>query len=105
MPCARAVLPGAAFDEIQEDAALEDAGVVGEQAEHDPRLEPLKVVPSVAGFEQRVMLLAHRFGGPDVDRVLTAERPAPFCSTMRTPAGPEQVDEAGAAVELGDVGS
>ena len=65
------------FDEIQEDVALEDAGVVREQAKHGPHQEPLQVVPPVAGLEQRVVQLAHQFGGADVDGVLIAECPAP----------------------------
>ena len=67
----------ALFDEVQEDVArLEDARVVGEQAEHDPHQEQLQVVTVVAGRLQRVVLPRDQLGRLDVDRVLIAERPA-----------------------------
>ena len=54
-PCSgvRSVLGGAVLKQVQEDVPrLEDARVVGEQAEHDPNQEPLQVVASVARLGQ-----------------------------------------------------
>ena len=67
----------ALLDEVQEDVAwLEDARVVGEQAEHGPHQEQLQVVTLVAGRLQRVVQPRDQLGRLDVDRVLIAERPA-----------------------------
>ena len=52
-------------------AAVEDAGVVGKQAEHDPGQEHLEVVAVDRGF-QRVVQRAHQFGRGNVGRLLLA---------------------------------
>ena len=70
----RAILAGAGFDEVQEDVArLEDAGVVGEQAEDDAHQEAFQVVALVARGGERVVQQPHQLGGFDVGRVLIAE--------------------------------
>ena len=53
---------------------LEDARVIGKEAEHEAHQKPLQVVPFIAGFLEGVMELAHHFRGRDVHRVLIAER-------------------------------
>ena len=63
-------------DERGEDVSgVEDAGIVGEEAENEPNEKPLQVVPFVARLFQGVVELAHHFGGLNVDRVLVAEGP------------------------------
>ena len=63
-----------ALDEIEQDVlGLEDAGVVGEEAEEKADEIAFEVVAVVAGFLQRVMELAHELGGFDVDGVLILE--------------------------------
>ena len=67
----------ALLDEVQEDVArLEDARVVGEQAEDGPHQEQLQVVTVVAGRLQCVVQTGDQLGRLNVDRVLIAERPA-----------------------------
>ena len=63
-----------AFDEVEENVArLEDAGVVGEQAEHDPDQEALKMVTAVARGVERIVQPPDQLGGLDVRRILIAE--------------------------------
>ncbi len=72
-----AVRRGALFEEFKElVAGLEDAGVVGEEAEHRPHQEQLQVVAAVTGLAQTVVEPGHQLGGLGVDRVLVAERAA-----------------------------
>ena len=62
------------LDEVQEDAArLEDARVVGEQAEDRADQEQLQVTPAVARRLQRVVQPRDQLRRLDVDRVLVAE--------------------------------
>ena len=69
-----AVFAGPGLQQVQEDVArLEDAGVIGEQAEHHPHQEHLQVMADVTGLPERVMQPPHRRRGFDVDRVLIAE--------------------------------
>ena len=69
-----AIGPCAGLEEVEEDVAgLEDPGVVGEQAEHEPHEEAFQVVAPVARCVQRVMELADDLGCHDVRRVLIAE--------------------------------
>ena len=69
---------GALRDERRENVpGLEDAGVVGKQAEHQPHEKPLQVVPGIARLLQGVVQLAHHFRSFDIDRVLLAERAFP----------------------------
>ena len=71
------VFAGPRLEEIEEDAArFEDAGMVREQAEHDPHQEPLQVVTPVVRFVKRVMQPPDQFGGLGVGWVLVGERPA-----------------------------
>ena len=71
----RTVFPRAVLQQIEEDVpGFEDAGIVGEEAEHDADEELLQIVPLVAGGFKRVVELAHPFGGLDVDGVLILER-------------------------------
>ncbi|MGQ4809602.1 hypothetical protein NKDENANG_03025 [Candidatus Entotheonellaceae bacterium PAL068K] len=73
-PEVSAVLAGARLDEVEEDVArLEDAGVVGEQAEHGPHQKTLQIVAPVARRAQSVIQSSNPFGGLDVGRVLVAE--------------------------------
>ena len=65
------------LDEVQEDIArLEDARVVGEQAEHGPYQEQLQVVAAVAGCLEHITKARDQLGGLNVDRILIAERAA-----------------------------
>ena len=69
-----AVLARARLDQVQEDVArLEDARVVGEQAEHDPHQEALQVVAPVARRRQCVVQPPDQLGGLDVGGILIAE--------------------------------
>ena len=69
-----AVRARAGFEELEEDVAgLEDAGVVGKQAEHGAHQEQLQVVSGVAGGLEFVVQAAHELGGLDVDRILILE--------------------------------
>ena len=53
-----AVLAGPRLHEVEQDVAgLEDPGVVGEQAEHDPHQEAFEVVVRIPGVPQRVVEL------------------------------------------------
>ena len=71
----RTVFPRAILQQIEEDVpGFEDAGIVGEEAENDADEEPLQIVPLVARGFERVVEVAHPFGGLDVDRVLILER-------------------------------
>ena len=73
----RAIGGCAVLDELEEDVArLEDAGVVGEQAEHGPYQEQLQVVTIVAGRLQRIVQTRDQLRRLDVDRILIAERAA-----------------------------
>ncbi|MCY4269798.1 MAG: hypothetical protein OXE80_06475 [Gammaproteobacteria bacterium] len=71
------VLAGARFDKVEEDVpGLENASVVGEQAEREPDEKALEIVALVAhGFES-VVELANQLGRLDVRRVLITEGPA-----------------------------
>ena len=68
---------GACLNEIEEDVArLENAGIVGEHAEHDPYEEPFQIVPPVPRVRERVVQPPDQLGGFDVRRVLISEGPA-----------------------------
>ena len=54
-------------------ARLENARIVGEQAEDDPDQKTFQVMPPVACREQRVMQPSDDFGGFDVGRILIPE--------------------------------
>ena len=76
-PKVGAVFARSRLDEVEEDVArLEDAGVVGEQAEDDAHQEAFQVVALVARGGERVVQPADQFGGLDVGRVLIVERAA-----------------------------
>ena len=62
---------------MQEDVArLENAGIVGEQAEHGSHQEHFQIAAVVAGLFERVVQARDQLGRFDVDRVLVAERAA-----------------------------
>ena len=65
-----AVLGGALLDVVLELAFLVDAGVFGKQAKQQAHEVDLKRVAVVADVFERVVQLAHAFGGFDIDRVL-----------------------------------
>ena len=66
-----AVGRGALFDPgAKRLRRLEDAGVVGEQAEQQAHQQHFQRVAFVAAGLERVVQLAHLLGGLDVDRVL-----------------------------------
>ena len=56
-----------------EGFALENAGVLGEQAEEDADQKAVQVVAGVAASLQGVVKVAHDLDGLDVDRVLLLE--------------------------------
>ena len=58
---------------FQESRELENAGVVGEQAEQQTHQQPLQVVAVIAGRLEGVVELAPSVPRPDVDRVLVPE--------------------------------
>ncbi len=66
----RAVRRRAVFQVEPEGFALENAGVLGEQAEQDADEKTFQVVARVAARLQRVVKIAHDFDGLDVDGVL-----------------------------------
>ena len=71
----RTVFLCAVLQQIEEDVpGFEDAGIVGEETEDDADQELLQIVPLVAGGFERVVEVAHPFGGLDVDGVLILER-------------------------------
>ena len=61
---------GALFDQVLELAALENAGVLGEQAEQQADQIDFQLMARVTDGLELVVQLAHAFGGLDVDRVL-----------------------------------
>ena len=68
-----AVLGGAVQQVEPERFALEDARVLGEEAEEDADQEAFELVPGVAAGFQRVVQVAHDLDGFEVDRVLVLE--------------------------------
>ena len=71
----RTVFSRAVLQQIEEDVpGLEDAGIVREEAEDDADQELLQIVSLVAGGFERVVEVAHPFGGLDIDGVLILER-------------------------------
>ena len=73
-----AVGVGSLGDECGKDiSGIEDAGIVGKQAEHQADEKALQIVPLIAGFLQGIVQLAHYLRGFDVDRILIAESPLP----------------------------
>ncbi len=62
-----AVVAGAVAEEVGEGVALEDAGVVGEEAEDDAGQEQFEIAPGVAVGLQLVMEGGHALGGEAVD--------------------------------------
>ena len=65
------------LDEVEEDVArLEDAGVVREQAEHDPHQKSFQIVAPVARRVERIVQPSDQFGRRDIGGVLVAECPA-----------------------------
>ena len=72
-----AVPASARLQEVKQDVArLEDARVVGEQAEYDSHKKSFQVVALVARVVERVVEPPDQLGGLDVRRVLIAELPA-----------------------------
>ena len=65
-----AVLAGAVLDEQLESVRLEDAGVVGEEAEEDPHQETLQLVAGITAGFKGIVESAHDVDGLEVDRVL-----------------------------------
>src|SRR6056297_58631 len=75
-PRVRAIGRGARFQIVPQDIlGLENAGIVGKQAEDDPHQELFELVALVSACLDLVMQQAHQLGGLDVDRVLIAELP------------------------------
>ena len=68
-----AVFGGAVFEVEAEGFALEDAGVLGEEAEEDADEEAFEVVAGVAAGFEGVVEVAHDFDGFEVDGVLFLE--------------------------------
>ena len=74
VPCIGAVGAGFGIEQIPENIArLEDASIVGKEAEDDAGEEDLKLVARVARGLDFIVEMAHEFGGLDVDRVLILE--------------------------------
>ena len=68
------ILAGTRLDEVEEDVArLEDAGVVGKHAEHDPHEKAFQIVVPMAGFRERLVQPPDQLSGLDIRRVLIAE--------------------------------
>ena len=68
-----AVGRGLVFEVKAEGVALEDAGVLGEEAEEDADEEALQIVTAVAAGFDGVVQVAHDGDGFEVDRVLVLE--------------------------------
>ena len=70
------VLAGSRLQVVEQNVArLEDAGVVGEEAEHDPHQEAFKVVLRIPGVAERVVELSDQFRSFDVRWILIQKRP------------------------------
>ena len=69
----RAVGGGAVLEVELKGFALENAGVLGEEAKEDADEKAFEVVARVAAGFERVVKVAHDFGGFDVDGVLFLE--------------------------------
>ena len=68
------VLAGPGLKQVKKNVSrLEDAGVIGEQAEHRAHQEQLQVMAAVTGHLERIMQPSHRCRGFDVDRILITE--------------------------------
>ncbi len=66
-----AVGPRVVFDKLEENIlGLENAGVVGKQAEEQPDQQLFQIMPDIARFLQRVVQLAHQFRRLDGDACL-----------------------------------
>ena len=75
--CVRSVFACAFLDQVEEDVArLEDAGVVGEQAEDDPHQKSFQIVAPVARRVERIVQPSDQFCRRDIGGVLVAESPA-----------------------------
>ena len=61
------------LDQEGEGIAVEEARILGEQAEEDAHQEAFEVVTRVAAVLEHVMQFAKQFDGPDVDRVFDIE--------------------------------
>ena len=69
-----ALVGGVVVDQLEEDVfGLEDAGVVGEQAEQQADQQLLQVVPAIPRLIQRVMQSAHQLGRLDRHACLRLE--------------------------------
>ena len=66
----RAVGSGAVFDEEAERFTFKDAGVLGKQTKEDANEKLFEVMAGVAARFERIVKLAEKFSGFDVDRVL-----------------------------------
>ena len=72
-----AIFPGPGLQQIQEDVAwFEDAGVIGEQAEHRTHQKHFQIMAVVPGCLECVVQPSHQLRGFNINRVLIAEGPA-----------------------------
>jgi len=70
----RAVRPRLVLDVLRESVGVEDAGVLGEEAEEDAHQEAFQRVAGVAAGRHGVVKPPHDLGRPDVNRIFLAER-------------------------------
>ncbi len=69
MPQIRAVLSGAVFDEKMKRFAVENAGVLGEEAKENADEKTFEIVAGVAAAFKGVVKFPENFCGLDIDRV------------------------------------
>ena len=69
------VRPRSLIDQIEKQIALEDSGVISEQAEHQPHHQRVQVIADVPGLIQLPIDCGNELGCVYIDRVLIAEAP------------------------------